>query len=458
MGKGPLKRLRLENHKGILSLAVSPDGKSLRLEGANGVGKSSVIDGLEWIVSDDGSEAGMRNGAEIRYGEMVFGEYLITRRQRRGGKPSRNVPASALAEVRAALSRKTFSGMGEAEQVAVLKKLAPGLDVSVLEAQEKRLYDERTGLNRDAKALRAQVDGVQVPAAPEEIGEEWPVVDVIDVAAIAAKKGDVERVRAENAAARRAADDSARHAEQMQLDASKAVEEVLRLEAALAEAKRRAVVLQEEQAKAAERARRSRQAAQELVDPDTTAIDAEIAAARQKNATARAEIEAHNRTVRQRQQQAADAKRAAAERDRLAAQAAAKEAESRALTERMAVLERQRLDALSAAAVPIVGLRLVDGRVMWDDGRSGPVPISDAEDTPNAGERMRINIAVHAALGHKIVAVRNASLMDEDTRAAAEKFAAERGIQLISEIVRRGAPLTAVIEEESDPQSNLGWE
>jgi NAD-dependent DNA ligase len=75
---------------------------------------------------------------------------------------------------------------------------------------------------------------VQVPAAPEEIGEERPVVDVVDVAAIAEKKAGVERVRAENAAARRAAEDSARHAEQMQLDASKAVEEVLRLEGRLA--------------------------------------------------------------------------------------------------------------------------------------------------------------------------------------------------------------------------------
>ena len=166
-----------------------------------------------------------------------------------------------------------------------------------------------------------------------------------------------------------------------------------------------------------------------------------------------------DRTERGPESRIEEAKRAAAERARLEQQAAAKESEARALTERMEALASQRLAAIAAAKLPITGLCIMDGRAMFDDGKSGPVPISDGEDTPNAGERMRINIAVHAALGHKIVAVRNASLMDEDTRAAAEALANEHGIQLISEIVRRGAPLTAVIEDDNAPvQGEIGWE
>lgn len=449
---GPLKRLRLENHKGIINFTVAPDGKSLRLEGANGAGKSSVIDGIEWIVSDDGSDGTMRNGAGIRYGEMVFGEYLITRRQKRGGKPTRNVAAAQLAEVRAALSRKTFSSLPESEQVATLKRLAPGLDVSALEVQEKRAYDERTIINRDAKTLRAQAEGVVVPAAPAEIGEELSVVDVVDVAVIAAKKGDVERVKAENARLRGDATTLAR-------TAANARAEVGRLQEQLAQLQRDVVAAQSRHEAIEADAKAAAESAVAIVDPDTSAIDAEIATARQQNATARAEAEDHNRKVRAAQAAAAEAKRAAAERARLEQQAAAKESEARALTERMEALASQRLAAIAAAKLPITGLCIMDGRAMFDDGKSGPVPISDGEDTPNAGERMRINIAVHAALGHKIVAVRNASLMDEDTRAAAEALANEHGIQLISEIVRRGAPLTAVIEDDNAPvQGEIGWE
>ena len=55
----------------------------------------------------------------------------------------------------------------------------------------------------------------------------------------------------------------------------------------------------------------------DLVDPDTTAIDREIEAARNANAKARIDTEAHNRAVRAAAAAKADHDRALAERARL---------------------------------------------------------------------------------------------------------------------------------------------
>lgn len=447
MARGPLKRFRIQNHKGILEFAVAPDGKSIRLEGANGSGKTSILDGIAWIVSPDGSDAGMRNGAEFRAGEMVFGEYLFTRRQKRGGKPSSNMPAAALEEVRAALTRKPFSALSDAEQIATVKRLAPGLDTSRLEAQEKRLYEERTLVNRDAKALRAQADGVRVPDAVAVVGEERPVVDVVDVAAVAAKKGEVERVRAENAEARRVAAEAARRASALELAVHNAVLEVRRLERALAEQREIAERVGVEQEAAAAEAVRTRHAAQALVDPDTSAIDAEIQAARDRNAAARAETEAHNRAARAAQRTAEDRQRALAERERLAKTAAAKEAEAHALTERLeaTAAERERTIAEAAKSLPLP-LAIVDGAVVYDG-----VALRDL----NTAARIKVDIAIAAAQGIKLMPVRDASLLDDNGRREVEQMAADHGMQLISEIVKTGAPLTAIIEDEPSDQPDL---
>lgn len=50
-----------------------------------------------------------------------------------------------------------------------------------------------------------------------------------------------------------------------------------------------------------------------------------------------------------------------------------------------------------------------------------------------------------AALGHKLVAVRDASLLDDPAELFA--FAHERGIQLLAEVVAKGELLTAEIVE-----------
>jgi flagellar biosynthesis GTPase FlhF len=201
---------------------------------------------------------------------------------------------------------------------------------------------------------------------------------------------------------------------------------------------------------------RVREGVASLVDPDTSAIDAEIAAAREQNAAARRATEEHNRQVRAAQQQAAEVKRAQAERERLERQAAERETAAKKLTERIEQLDAEKAARLAAAALPIPGIALAGDVVTFDDGKAGPVEL----EALNTASRIRLDVAIAAALGHRLVAVRDASLLDAEERAAVDAFAAERGVQLLAEVVVSGEPLSAVIEEAAplDPavQAELG--
>jgi DNA repair exonuclease SbcCD ATPase subunit len=467
MTPNQLIRFTIAGFKGVVAFEAVPNGKSLTIRGKNGAGKSSVIDALFWALGGQLDGEVINNGAEVARVDVTFGDYLITRRQARGKKPTLEVksadgrakfasPTALLSGFVGAVERRTFSARSGKERAEVLRKLAPGLDCADLDRQRAAAYDERTGVNRDARTLRAQAEGVVVPASPAALGEERPIVDVVDVAAIAAKKGDVEKVRAANAEARRKAEsveeethycENRVESAQLEVDAA---EKALRQAAASLQQRRAELEVQRGHLQ------RVQQAVAALVDPDTSAIDAEIAAAREQNAAARRATEEHNRQVRAAQQQAAEVKRAQAERERLERQAAERETAAKKLTERIEQLDAEKAARLAAAALPIPGIALAGDVVTFDDGKAGPVEL----EALNTASRIRLDVAIAAALGHRLVAVRDASLLDAEERAAVDAFAAERGVQLLAEVVVSGEPLSAVIEEAAplDPavQAELG--
>lgn len=455
-----LIRFTIAGFKGVVAFEAQPNGKSVTIRGKNGAGKSSVIDALWWALGGQLEGEVINNGADVARVDVTFGDYLITRRQARGKKPTLEVksadgrakfasPTALLSGFVGAVERRTFSARSGKERAEVLRKLAPGLDCGDLDRQRAAAYDERTGVNRDARTLRAQAEGVVVPAAPAALGEERAIVDVVDVAAIAAKKGDVEKVRAANAAQRERAATARLQATRAQADADEIHRQIEQLMERHKEAQQRAdtfatLAIGDEEKVAA------------LVDPDTSAIDAEIAAAREQNAAARRATEEHNRQVRAAQQQALEVKRAQAERERLEKQAAEREAAAKKLTERIELLDAEKAARLAAAALPIPGIALAGDVVTFDDGKAGPVEL----EALNTASRIRLDVAIAAALGHRLVAVRDASLLDAEERAAVDAFAAERGVQLLAEVVVSGEPLSAVIEEAAplDPavQAELG--
>lgn len=432
-----LIHFKISNFRGVVSIESRPNGKSLVLKGRNGAGKSSVLDALFWSLGGQLEGEVVRNGADAAEVELRFDDYLIRRRQAKGKKPALDVksadgkakfasPTALLAGFVGAVERRTFSAKSAKDRAAVLRQLAPGLDCADLDAERARVYEERTGVNRDAKTLRAQAEGVVVPAEPPQLLEE------IDVAAIAAKKGDVERVKAENARLRRLAADVGHETARVENMVAAAERDVQAAQQALERAK---ATLQQRRTDLEVQRRqeeRARSTAADLVDPDTTEIDTEIAEAR-----------SHNIAVATARRIAEDRRRALEQRARLEQQAAEREVAAKQLTARIEAIDAEKAARLAKAELPIPGIGLAGDVVTFDDGVTGPVEL----EALNTAARIRLDVAIAAALGHRLIAVRDASLLDAEQRAEIDRFAAERGVQLLAEVVASGEPLTAEIVE-----------
>jgi hypothetical protein len=288
-----LIRFSIKNFKGIVSFDAEPNGKSVTLRGANASGKSCCINALYWGLGGNLEGEVVNHGAEKAETEIRFDDYLITRKQKKGkraelvvksadGKASFNSPATLLAGFIGAIERRTFSSRPEKERQEIIRKLAPGLDVSDLEKEYARLYDERTGVNREAKMLHAQADGITVPGLPESPGDE------IDIAAVAEKKAAAAKQKAENDKERSRLRQVMNQAILSKRSWDDAKSEVSKYENLLADAKRREEETMTDFRTAEHDAKKSEKAINEIVDPDTSTIDAEIAEAKTKNTAIRA--------------------------------------------------------------------------------------------------------------------------------------------------------------------------
>lgn len=418
-----LIEFRVNNFRGIVSLHAEPNGHSVRIRGKNGAGKSSAIDALWWALGGQLDGEVVRHGAERADVELVFGEYRITRKQATGKKPTLTVksadgkstfnsPTTLLAGFVEAIERRTFSTKKASEQAAILRRLCPEIDTSKLDADYARLYSQRTEFNRLAKQYGAQAIGVEIPDAPVTVEEP------IDLLAIAQKKTDAERLRAANDRKRDAAFEAQRRTKKFK-------ELIADLESRLSEARDGlASASEEEQALASEVA--------ELVYVDTSAIDAEIAAARAEN----------GKRAQAKQLQIA-AESARSQRTKLEAQAADESHSTSLLTNQLATIQQTKSAQLASAKLPIPGLAVAGDAVTLDEG-AGPVEITCL----NTAARVRLDIVIAAASGHKLIAVRDASLLDDESLSKLSALAREQDVQLLTEIVANGEPLTADVMAE----------
>lgn len=443
MQKGIIE-FRIRGFRGIASLDAEPDGRSFDLRGRNGAGKSSGTDALYWGLGGSVEGEVVGNQAERAEADIRIGDYVVRRQQAKGGKPTLTVkpadgkgrgldgPAGRLAGFLGAIQRRTFTMMPAAEQFEAIRKLAPGLDVADLDDEAKRVYAERTDVNRDAKALRVRAEAVKIPEGPADAGEEKSLAELAarHAAAVGQKaKNDGERAKL----------DTLRRDHQRAVDATdKAAREVADLEAKLAAAREAhaAAVQKADEMVTAGKAQRA--IVDALADPDLTAITDEMAT-----------VEAHNASVRDAREAAGKVELARAQRAELEREATALEAESEAMTARLDAIAAERAARIAGAACPVKGLALADGVVTFDDGKHGPVEARVG--ILNDAACILLDVEVAAALGYRIVAIRNAERLDPDHRAKVRRFAAERGVQLICEVrTDEGESVEAVTIEDAD--------
>lgn len=423
-------RFEAENIKRLVAVEIEPDGNVVEITGANGQGKTSILDAIYWLFAGKASHQAepIRRGENEARIEAVLGDIVVKRTFRRRKAKREGEPETITTQLTLesedgarygtpqevlnaaidplAFDPHSFLQASPAEQYAMLAKLV-GLDFSESEKFDKADRSERTIQNRIAKDARARAAAITVPAeTPEE------AVDIGALTARIEEAGEANRQREAKQAERAA---TAREIEAAVSQAERLAGEVreLRLLADRKEAGAQGLVTD------ATRRKEALDALPPLAETvDTQPIRAEIDQAQLANAhvAKRAEKVAH------------------------AKEAAAAEKESERLTERLDKRKAERAKAVAEADMPVEGLSLEDGVVTL-----GGFPLDQGSDADQL--RLSMGIAMRQRSGLRICRVRNASLFDENALALIREMADEYDCQVWLERVDTSGKIGVVIED-----------
>ena len=418
-----ISALELENVKRVraLTLEPTPDGLTV-IGGRNGQGKTSVLDAIAWALGgnrkrpDRPTREGSSTPAQLRV--TLSNGVVVERKGKNGaltvtdpeGRRAGQALLDSLVE-ELAIDLPRFMSMSDRERAdELLGIVGVGEELGRLDRELERARSARLAKGQEKRAKAKVAQGADwYPDAPEE-----PVsaADLLaEQQAAQATNMENERLRAAAERAERERDAAVRLVETAEADLAEARRRVESKEAALAEAETRAHA-------AARAATAARDIADACVDADTSDLDARIA-----------EVDMVNEQVR-----------ANRERARLQAEADAAEAEYRALDEDCDELQRARVALLEGADMPLDGLSVEDGRLMYRGAAWGEM---------SGSEQLRVATAIVRRVKPEcgFVLVDKLEQMDPQTLAEFGAWAESQGLQVIGTRVATDETCTVVIED-----------
>lgn len=383
-----IQRATIQNFMRVELVEITPAGDVVELTGENGQGKSSVLDGIMFALGGGKAaprEAVRRGAAKARVlldlgditVERVRGEgadKLIVRNKEGAVFPKGQGKLDALVGG-LAFDPMAFMDLPPAKQRELLLQIL-GVDLSAFEMRRRAAYDQRTEHSRTYRAEKARLDAL--PPTPEgapdaevsvaELGEQLRAAMV--------ELADNGRKREAAATAEGAIADAERAQE-------RANSEVARLRRLVIEAEEAYAVAKREVARRREVASSWRETAAALVDPDTYAIQKQMAAA-----------EGINRSVREAKYRADVGAEVARLAEVVAAGTAAIEA-----------VDAEKAAALASAPMPVPGLDVLEDGIGFEG-----LPLEQA----SFARRVRVCTAIGAALNPelRIALVRNGNDLD----------------------------------------------
>jgi hypothetical protein len=417
-------RLEAENFKRLRAVEITPEGNVVQIGGKNGSGKSSVLDAI--YVALVGRSAAppkpIRDGEEQCTIKLDLGELRITRsfRQKEGGNYTDSLKvenadglryATKPQEVLDALLGEIgfdpfeFVQMKPAQQADTLLGMVPlPVDLDDLAAQDESDFANRRDINRDAAALKAQIDAIPKADVPADLPDRAALQDQLAQAADTNAKIAQDRI--------------AREATERNLAGMRQREGELREQAARMIAEADSLVT------AGDAMRAELEALPPLAEP----VDAD--AIREKLRTADATLAEADRQKRRRE---------------LETQLESKTAESERLTKAMDDRERERQTALAKAKMPIDGLAFAIDERGKPVVQFGGVPFEQA----STAEQLRASTAIAMAANPslRVLRVKDGALLDEDSMRLLAEMAKEQDFQLWVEVVGTGASVGVIMED-----------
>jgi DNA repair exonuclease SbcCD ATPase subunit len=406
--------------KRLTAVTIRPDehGNLVVLSGRNGAGKSSVLDAIAMALGgrEQIPAEPIRRGADRAEVVVDLGEIVVRRTFTPSGGGTLVVSnrdgarfQSPQTMLDALVGRLTFDPLAFSRedprrQAEILRDLV-GLDFAGIDAQRQAAYDQRTEANRTAKALSSQI--ASMPGHPDAPADPVSVAELTE---------QLQRATAENqrlGKIRAAARQAALQAESRERIAQHTRDEIAKLQRVLDQQERDAAAERSEAEQAAS------VAAAAGPDIDTAPVLEQLRGA-----------EDVNRKVRENHRRLA-----------IAADHALAEARSGELSDAIKALDQQKADAIAGAAMPVPGIGFApDGVVTLN-----ALPLEQA----SAAERIRVSVAIGLAMNPRlrVLLIRDASLLDQDSLRMVADMAREAGAQLWVERVEIDSATTIVIED-----------
>ena len=466
-----VKRIYAENFQvlKVVDIADLPEKGLVHITGPNGAGKTSLLNTAFVAFGSAASAptAAIRTGQDKAVLTVETDELKVTRRFGVNKNTGEQTTSLSVENQEGAVYRRpqelldrfwsviamdplSFARAKEREQYDELRRMVPlSIDIDALDAANKADYDARTVLNREARKLRDQAEGIVVESGlPESEIDVSKLIDDLTATSEhnsgverkqAARERTVERIASYRAQATNSDGLIEVDTAQVQKDHDELVEAT---KDQIAEYEQKIRLLRERLAAAEEvlpgalaavREKHSAKARELRAEADRLekSIAEELPAKRDVEAL-RAEIAEAQRTndrIGQRRR-----------RQETAAAAEAKEAEAQRLTDAIAARDQQKREALEKAEMPIPGLGWHEGVVTYKS-----LPLSQA----SSAEQLRVSVAIAMAMNPKLkfLRVQEGPLLDDDSMALLAHMVEEGGYLCFIESIDPAGKVGYVLEE-----------
>lgn len=407
-------RLEAQNVKRLKAVAIEPKGNVVAIRGRNAQGKTSVLDSIQLALGGKKYDPPkvIHDGATEASIVLETEDLVVTRRwtsENHSYLDVRDRDGLQVKQPQTTLDRIVGAGgfafdplaflrLEPAKQLELLRKLT-GVDLTDLEKKRVATYDTRTTINRDLERAKARLGSTPAPSAnvPDE---------EVSVKVLMDQQAALMRQRDANAKTRAQAQQADRELAQAQAEAKRAEATVADLERRLADAKKALEASRGEVEMARAGADATAEDAKALVEPDFRAIEAQLAT-----------IEETNRAVRSKREHGA-----------VKAQVAQLQGQSDSLTTEIAKIDTEKERRVAEAKMPVPGLGF---------GAAGLTLSGIPFEQASQAEQLKVSVAMGLALNPqlRILLIRDASLLDEDSLATVAQMATAADAQVWIEVV-----------------------
>lgn len=402
--------LTAENIKKIKVVNFKPDANMQVIEGKNAQGKTSVMDSIAWALGGSKliPERPIREGETEAKIELDLGEYLVTRWWKANKKSYLKVenkdgakissPQEMLNKLIGNLSfdPMEFCRKRPGERVAILKDIA-GVNLDDLEAEYKKVFDDRTQANRDVKRSQDLWELAKNITDPGEIPSTSEIVKKQDEAKESNRKIK-EAVNTRESAKKTVIDiknkkdELLKQIEYMDNNIDKLYKEISSLEML---------------------------SSQELVDlPDISEDLAKIDSIRTQKMIYDSSIQ-KKKDFKGNTDYAND------------------------LTKKLEAIKKEKADRMNSAKFPVPGLDFQNGDISFEG-----VEFSEI----STAQKTKVSMAISMALNPKlrIIRILDGSLLDSDSMEEVKKIATEKDFQVFVERVSDAPSGNAIFIEEGE--------